>query len=57
MKAKELIQILKLNPEAEVLVCLEGSVFPTTTLSEHIEYNQDVDDEVFVLALEEFQNG
>jgi hypothetical protein len=53
MKAKELIEILQINPEAEVLVRLDGSIYPTDGLLEHKAYNKEIDNEVFVLALEE----
>ena len=57
MKAKELIEILQINPEAEVLVRLDGSIYPTDELLDHKAYNKDIENEVFVLALEESDDG
>ena len=53
MRAKELIKLLQMNPEAEVFVRLDGSIFPTDAIAEHLEYKQFncSEDEVFVLAL------
>jgi hypothetical protein len=60
IKVKELLEILKnVNPETKILVRLDGSIFPTDNLDEHLDYNHDITDsngEYYILALEEFEN-
>lgn len=54
MKAKELIELLnKMNPESKVLVRVDGSIYGTDNVEEHIDYNGK-DDEFFILATDEF---
>lgn len=58
MTVKELLEILKnVNPETKVLVRLDGSIFPTDNLDEHLDYNNDNSSgEYYILAVEEFDN-
>jgi hypothetical protein len=60
IKVKELLEILKtVNPETKILVRLDGSIFPTDNLDEHLDYNHDITDSnggYYILALEEFEN-
>ena len=58
MTVKELLEILKnVNPETKVLVRLDGSIFPTDNLDEHLDYNNDDSSgEYYILAVEEFDN-
>lgn len=58
MIVKELLEILKnVNPDTKVLVRLDGSIFPTDVLDEHLNYNNDDSSgEYYILAVEEFDN-
>ena len=51
MKVKELLQFLSaVDPEADILVRIDGSIYPTDNLNEHMDYNDGAEKEVFVLA-------
>lgn len=58
MKVKELAALCAAaNPEAEVLIRLSGSIYPTDTAQETADYNHDPDPgqpEFFIVANEEF---
>ena len=57
MKVKDLIEILnKTNPEDIVRVRLDGSIFPTDNVTEHLDYNYFDSGEFYVLALEKFED-
>jgi hypothetical protein len=53
MKVKDLITALKLvNPNVEVLVRYDGSIFSTDNIDEHADYNDGAENEYFILAID-----
>jgi len=58
MKIKDLIAMLnERNPDAKVLVRMDGSIFGTGNVDEHTDYNDGSEDEFFVLAVDDFPDG
>ncbi len=57
IKVKELIKVWKnVDPESEILVRLDGAIFPTDSLDEHLDYNQGDENGFYILALRGFKN-
>lgn len=56
MKVKDLVQVLATaNPDAEVLIRLSGSIYPTAPVEETTDYNTDgPPDEYFIVTNEEW---
>jgi hypothetical protein len=58
MRVKDLIAMLnERDPEAKVLVRMDGSIFGTDNVDEHSDYNDGSEDEFFVLAVDGFPDG
>jgi len=58
MRVKDLIALLnERDPEAKVLVRMDGSIFGTDNADEHGDYNHECEDEFFVLAVDDFPDG
>jgi hypothetical protein len=58
MKVKDLIAMLsERNPEAKILVRMDGSIFGTDNTDEHNDYNDGSEDEFFILAVDDFPDG
>lgn len=54
MTVRELQLLLaKRNPDAEVVVMLEGSAYKTDNNDEHVDYNSAGQQDFFVLAMED----
>jgi len=55
MKVHDLMAMLsKADPQATVLVRLDGSIFATDNVDEHQDYNAGSENEFFVLAVEDW---
>lgn len=58
MKIKDLIAMLnERNPEAKVLVRMDGSIYGTGNVDVHDDYNHECEDEFFILAVDDFSDG
>jgi hypothetical protein len=55
MKVGDLIKLLNsVDPNSPVLVRLDGSIFGTDNVDEHIDYNDSPEVEFYILATEDF---
>jgi nitrite reductase/ring-hydroxylating ferredoxin subunit len=53
MKVSELIELLKRrDPDSQVLVRVDGSIYATDNVDEHKDYNQCSNVEYFILAID-----
>lgn len=51
MKVRELKQLVEYaDPEADVLICDDGSILRTDTLKEHEDYNKGSESEIFIIV-------
>jgi hypothetical protein len=58
VKVKHLKELLSgKDPEAKVLVRMDGSIFGTDSAEEHNNYNHESECEFFVLAVDDFPDG
>lgn len=51
MKVKDLFKLLEeADPESDLLIRIDGSIYPTDNLEEHEDYNHGSEKEIFILA-------